>query len=308
MTHIERKNQAIDKAKNILNKPIIEVLKNYLLTFNSENTKQAYKSILLSFFNENNVEVLGDLEYLPDEQIERVSNFVKPFKKERTYNHKLAVIKSFFNYLAIYGYKTFINKNTLKFKKTMEKSNTTGLSKNEIRELLHCLEENARNSRQQEKKYLMILSFLSMGLRVSEIKQLDVEKMIETDEFIYQEIDTKTGKRRFNIPFALYKKLDKYYQDYGISRVFTNNSGQEMSRTGILGIVKRTGKKVLNKDICCHSARKTFITYMINNTDENISHIMNATGHKTTQMIHYYTETDLRKSSSNTMMNELMKM
>jgi len=53
----------------------------------------------------------------------------------------------------------------------------------------------------------------------------------------------------------------------------------------------------INKKITPHSFRKTFIEIALDK-NENYNNIMNATGHKTTQMVRYYDYRDKVKNNA----------
>lgn len=81
-----------------------------------------------------------------------------------------------------------------------------------------------------------------------------------------------------------------------------NNRGSELNKPIRAEYIMKITQQMCNrlgidKKITPHSFRKTFIEISLNK-NENYNNIMNATGHKTSQMIRYYDFRDKVKNNA----------
>ena len=82
------------------------------------------------------------------------------------------------------------------------------------------------------------------------------------------------------------------------SNSFSGNLKKPISADYIMEITQKICNRLhIEKKITPHSFRKTFIELSLNK-NENYNNIMNATGHKTSQMIRYYDYRDKVKNNA----------
>lgn len=114
-----------------------------------------------------------------------------------------------------------------------------------------------------EKYYMMFLIGINTGLRISDIRVLRVEDVLNRDHIILREQKTNKAKR-FLINSALQKEIQRYVKDdhkEAGDYLITSNKGvnQPLSRQQAYRILNDAAKACgINDRIGTHTMRKTF--------------------------------------------------
>ncbi|MFA4952654.1 MAG: site-specific tyrosine recombinase/integron integrase [Candidatus Pacearchaeota archaeon] len=243
------------------------------------------------------------LKFVNKNPDEITSNDVKYYLSENLSNNSSTSIILFLSALK-YAYGNVLGKDpTAGIKRPKrEKKLPTVLTKEEITMIIDATEN--------KKSKLMISLMYAIGLRVSELvnlqmKELNFEEKIGT-------IRQGKGKkdRMFNIPEFLSNDLKKQIvqqkkenQEY----LFTGPKGKLSSRN-LQKIVNKASKKAgIKKDVHCHTLRHSFATHLLEN-GVDIRKIQELLGHadlSTTQIYAHVSSEELKKIKSP--LDELMK-
>ena len=312
-----------------LQKDIFEVIEDFINSFNSIKTKTRYKTVLKQFLE---LLEIKKLEELWDIHITDIKNIFDDFKKSKsnfdehnkslvlnpsTINNIAYIIKSFFNYLIDYYNYPKNPLSSFKPLKTKEHSSTHSLDRGELLEILKKAKLDYLDilvKSKSIKKHLtklrnyLIFWLLSLSLRREEIINIKWDDLKE-DSFLL--IQQKWGSFKYiPVPFWLLdfvlkfrdeKTKHKFLSPYiftPFSNPFSANFDKPISSDYIMQITQEICNKLqINKKITPHSFRKTFIELSLNK-NENYNNIMNATWHKTSQMIRYYDYRDKVKNNA----------
>ena len=209
----------------------------------------------------------------------------------RTHAEKNYSIKSLYNLiLALKSFLRFLEREdlvkSLKLPK-LPKSLPKALTKEEIRRLIDAA-DNLRDK-------LIIILFYATGLRVSEMRNLNVEDINFEDEFLI----VRQGKGRKDRVVPLPRKViellkqylkwrDEYYLNKKENALFLNKNGKRMSYEYIEKIVRNVGKKAGIK-VTCHMLRHSFATHMLEN-GADIRVIQEILGHEKLSTTQIYTK------------------
>jgi len=234
-----------------------------------------------------------------------------------TINNIAYIIKSFFNYLIDYYNYPKNPLSSYKPLKTKEHSNTHSLNRIELLEILKYAKMDYIDilwNSTSIKKHLtklrnyLIFGLLALSLRREEIVNIKWDEL-QDDSFFH--IQQKWGSYKYiPIPSWLLDFLLKYrdektkhnYLSPYIFTPFSNSFNSDFSKPISTDYIMEITQKICNKlqiekKITPHSFRKTFIELSLNK-NENYNNIMNATGHKTSQMIRYYDYRDKVKNNA----------
>ena len=314
-----------------LQKPLNEVIQDFIDSFNAQKTKNRYKTVLLEFFWTLNIIKLEELWKI------HISEIVKKFDSYRvkkskfnknskshilnpaTINNIAYIIRSFFKYLIIYY--NYPKNPLASFKplKTKEHSSTHSLDRNELLDILKQSKNDYLDilyKSKNHKKHLtklrnyLIFAFLSLSLRRDEIVNIKWDDLQE-DSFLlirqkwgsYKYIPVPAGLLDFLLKYRDEKTKNDFLSHYVFTPFINNhswNTAKPISADYIMEITQKMCDRLsIDKKITPHSFRKTFIEISLNK-NENYNNIMNATGHKTSQMIRYY---DYRDKVQNNAIN-----
>ncbi|MFN8579139.1 MAG: tyrosine-type recombinase/integrase [Candidatus Sericytochromatia bacterium] len=311
--------------EDVANKTLIEVLDNeFLVQFQSFETKSAYRRDILKFFNELEVNYLYQIANIYYSDMSKMLNkYIYSHKRTptkdpnrilnpKTINRKAYSLSSFFNFLVdVYHYP----KNPLtrfKAEKVRKTSNTESLSRGEMQEIISFLKKNYTKSKRAYRNYLLICFMFSLALRRNEVANLQWQDIHhQTNPYIEVYQKGRTIKK-LPLPIPLYNYLMEYKNNFveeNSEYIFTptrNNASSDkdtskpLSTTQINRIVHSVVYEVLpEKNITPHSFRKTFIELALSNNISLVD-IMNGTGHASVEMVKYY---DSRSSLENNAVN-----
>lgn len=190
----------------------------------------------------------------------------------KTRNRKLASIKSFFKYLYIkYPY---INDNLNPAKNIKNAEVAERLPKylklEEARKLQNIFNES--NSQSPLRNNLIIVLFLNTGLRISELRNINIEDISLNDKTI-RVIGKGNRERIVYLNERVINMLEKYLsfrQNPAFGALFVNNQGKRLSISRLEVICKRAFMLAgLNKfAYTSHSLRHSFATYMYRQTKD----------------------------------------
>ncbi|HIQ51510.1 MAG TPA: recombinase XerC [Nautiliaceae bacterium] len=211
----------------------------------------------------------------------------------KSHSEKKYAIKSFYNLvLALKSFLKFIEREDLliylKLPK-LPKSLPKALSKEEIKKLIN----SANNIRDK----LIVLLFYSTGLRVSELRNLNLNDINLEDKFLI----VKQGKGRKDRVIPLSDKIIDLIKEYLKWReerfkgkeiekeaFFLNKNGRRISTVSLEKIVRNLGKKIGIK-VTCHMLRHSFATHMLEN-GADIRVIQEILGHEKLSTTQIYTK------------------
>lgn len=260
----------------------------------SKNTEISYQRDLLQMY-----------AYLESQGISEVSKVTKTSlnsyvlylekqgKATTTISRVLASIKAFFHYEFSVGKIRRDPAELLKAPK-IEKKAPTILSEQEIEALM--AQPSGRNAKEIRDKAMLELLYAT-GIRVSELIHLELKDLNMSVGFI----TCRDEQKERMVPFG--KRAKKALTDYleegrdilvkGADSpwLFTNCSGQPMSRQGFWKIIKYYGDKAgIQRDITPHSIRHSFAAHLLKN-GADIHAVQTILGHSdsaTTQMYTAY--------------------
>lgn len=313
----------------ILEKWINEVIEDFLLSFHSIKTKNRYKTVLEQFFWSIKVYRLEDLNNYHISEVWKSFELYKEKKAkydEENKNHILNpstinniayILRSFFKYLIDYYNYPKNPLSSYKPLKTKEHSSTISLDRSELLDIIWESKNDYLNSlykSKNHKKHLtklrnfLIFALLSLSLRRDEICNIKWDDLKE-ESFLLVQQKWWTYKYipipSWLIDFFLKFRDEKIKHGYFSNHIFTpflngfsDDLKKPISADYIMKITQKICDKLhINKKITPHSFRKTFIEISLNK-NENYNNIMNATGHKTSQMIRYYDYRDKVKNNA----------
>lgn len=188
-------------------------------------------------------------------------------KKPSTISRSIAAFKAFFHYLQKEGYMKEDIAEEIKAPK-VEKKDPVILTKEEMARLL----EGTKGDTPKELRDSAMLELLyATGIRVSELISLKVGDVNLQMEYI---TCREGGKERI-IPFGAVARraLERYLREGRPAmtnqdnlHLFTNCSGQAMSRQGFWKLVKAYGRKAgITRELTPHTLRHSFAVHLVSN-------------------------------------------
>lgn len=300
------------------NKTIEQVVEEFLSLKNSEQTKRAYRSDVLDFFDKLKINFLSELGRIQYHEVVRlVLNYINSFKKAEKYypdrvinaktiNRKAYSLSSFFKFLVnVYNYPKNPVANFTPLK-VHRRSTTESLTRGEIYEVLDYLKNNKDKDERHFRNYLMFLFMFLLALRRNEVANLQW-KDINLDRQSIMVFQKGGTYKELPLPDNLLKLLREFQNKHGKPSQFifhpvvnnrTNDTLKPVSTDLIFKIVREVLSEVIpDKNITPHSFRKTFIELALNNNQDFIS-IINATGHTSIEMVKYYDTRDKLKNNA----------
>lgn len=223
----------------------------------------------------------------------------KQGRKPSTISRSIAALKAFFHYLQKEGLADTDAAEELKAPK-VEKKAPMILTKEETSRLL----EEAKGKTPKELRDSAMLELLyATGIRVSELISLKVSDVNLQMEYIV----CREGMKERIVPFGTVAKeaLELYLEegrpvmtDKDNSCLFTNCSGQAMSRQGFWKLVKAYGRKAgITRDLTPHTLRHSFAVHLVSN-GADLHSVKEMLGHSdisTTQMYAQMTKSRVRE-------------
>lgn len=253
-----------------IRKYIDDYSRDIQLVYNSEATKENYKSQVWRFLNQFKDEV--EPKAIPNEKIK---DWLLEAKTINSRKHRLCAINSF--YKITVGMPSKIQK--IPYPKS-EKKLPIVLSQDEVQKMFDVCENL---------KHKVILTLLySCGLRVSELINLQWSN-IDRSRMIINILNGKGKKdRQVMLPEVVIPLLEKYWHQYKTKTyILGGQFSDKYSAKSVSEVLKQLAKKAkINKRVWTHQMRHNCFTHMVENgTDINL--IQKLAGHnsvKTTMM------------------------
>ena len=278
-----------------------EVLNEYIISMRDTlpATKLTYLTHVLEFIDflkENGKDEINFKSIDIDKFIEHLQDK----NKVASINLKLSAIKSYCGFLADNEY---IEKNPAAHqKKVKERRGEDDYDEHSIVVLaedeVNQVKENIKNRRctAHITRDLAIFQIgISMGLRVSEIRNIDVED-IDLENQLIHNIIQKGGKRRAALPFGdnTKKALEDWLKDRKIQvtnpnehALFVSQTGQRISVRAIETMITNEGNKI-GRRISPHKMRSTCGTLILNKTEGNMELAAAVLGHSNSAITRKY--------------------
>ncbi len=218
-------------------------------------------------------------------------------RKAATILRLIASAKAFFNWQINEGMRTDNPAMGLKAPK-IEKKPPEILSEEEIARLLD--QPSSRAPKELRDKAMMELLYAT-GIRVSELISLELDDVNLPMEYV----TCRDGHKERTVPFGATAKcaLERYLEksrpqlvgDANCKLLFTNCSGEPMSRQGFWKIVKYYGKQAgLKGEITPHTLRHSFAAHLLGN-GADLKSVQELMGHSDISTTQVYMQLSNRK-------------
>lgn len=267
----------------------------------SQNTELSYERDLRKLKKYLEEKAVFEVESITEEQLASyVRQLTESGRKPATISRSIASIKAYFGYLL---QKELINRDiSCQLKAPHIEKKLPGVLSAE--ETIRLLEQPKGNTPKELRDKAMLELLYATGIRVSELISLKLSDINLNMEYI---ICTDAHKERI-IPFgevarrAVHEYLDqgrnKLILDDNSELLFTNCSGQAMSRQGFWKLIKYYGSKAgIEADITPHTLRHSFAAHLVNN-GADLKAVQEMLGHSdisTTQIYSQINQTRIRE-------------
>lgn len=261
----------------------------------SENTRQCYLDDvkkLIHYLNSNNLE-------LKDATLDTLHNFIAELHdlgiSSRSQARIISGIKSFFRFLKLENH-IDNNPSLLLESPRIGRKLPEVLSIEEIDEMISCIDLSTNEG---QRNRAIIETLYSCGLRVSELINLEINKIFLEEEYIV--IKGKGNKERI-VPIStvaiheimLYledrKHLDIKPGEENI--LFLNRRGRRLTRVMIFYIIKQLAELAgIRKEISPHTLRHSFATHLLEG-GANLRAIQQMLGHESISTTEIYIHID----------------
>lgn len=264
----------------------------------SENTEVSYERDLrkMSQFLQNN-----GIDSVSGVNATSLNSYVllleKDGMKPATISRSIASMKAFFHYLYKDGQIGQDPSEGLKAPK-IEKKMPAILSTDEMTRLL---EQPSGNTPKELRDKAMLEVLYATGIRVSELISLKVSDVNLQMEYL----NCADAHKERVIPFgkvakdALKRYLEegrvKLVEDEATEWLFTNCSGQQMSRQGFWKLIKHYGNKAgIKSEITPHTFRHSFAAHLVGN-GADLKSVQEMLGHSDISTTQVYTQMSQNK-------------
>lgn len=255
--------------------PSGEILQLYLLRFDRDHTRRAYRADLIDFFGTESIQ----LEAARAVSFVDVNEYIRLGElaglKPATMRRRIAALRGFFSWLVALG---ALDRNpadrhlTRKIRGGRYSDNAlTVLSRAQARSLIDCVDLESRSGRRDR---TLLLTLLHCVLRRSEAAEMQIEHLRQVGAYWVLDLPrAKGGAGQYvKVPDFLISELRVHTRHYGIHqgalwRSFSNNSfGNSLSDRSVYSIVNRYAKiSGLSSSIGAHTLRHTGCTLAIEN-------------------------------------------
>lgn len=194
-------------------------------------------------------------------------------------NSMLSSLMSFFSFLGWNDLKV----KSLKIQRRIFDSEEKELTKAEYQRLLQAAKGN-----QNERLYLLLQTVCSTGIRVSELKHITIEAVVNGKA----EISCKGKRRTVFLPEKLCKMLKRYIRERKITSgpVFVTKNGKPLDRSNIWSDMKKlcAAADVSEKKVFPHNLRHLFArTYY--SIQKDVVRLADILGHSSVNTTRIYT-------------------
>ena len=235
----------------------------------SENTEVSYERDLKKMEQFLNKYGIDQIEKVTATSLNSYVLYLEKIgRKPSTISRSIASMKAFFHYLTEIGEITSDPSKNLKAPK-IEKKLPEILT---IEETERLLEQPSGASPKELRDKAMLELLYATGIRVSELIHLEMKDLNIDMDFLV----CKDANKERVVPFGTMAKkslvayLEKgrpnIVEDETCGLLFTNCSGQAMSRQGFWKLIKHYGKMAgIEKDLTPHTLRHSFAAHMVGN-------------------------------------------
>ena len=261
----------------------------------SNNTREGYLNDvkkLLNYLNENNLS-------LKDVSLDHLHNFIATLHdlgiSSRSQARIISGIKSFFRFLKLENH-IDTNPTLLLESPRVGRKLPEVLSIEEIDEMISCIDLSTNEG---QRNRAIIETLYSCGLRVSELINLEINKIFLEEEYIV--IKGKGNKERIVpiSPTAIHEiKLylnDRRHLDIKPGEeniLFLNRRGRRLTRVMIFYIIKQLADLAnIRKEISPHTLRHSFATHLLEG-GANLRAIQQMLGHESISTTEIYIHID----------------
>ena len=261
----------------------------------SENTRQSYLNDvehLLRYLNDNN---LG----LKDVTLDTLHNFIAELHdlgiSPRSQARIISGIKSFFRFLKLEN-RIDSNPTLLLESPRVGRKLPEVLSIEEIDEMISCIDLSANEG---QRNRAIIETLYGCGLRVSELVNLEINKIFLDEEYI---VITGKGNKERVVPISpvAIHEIELYLNDRqhldikpGEENIlFLNRRGRRLTRVMIFYIIKNLAQLAgIRKEISPHTLRHSFATHLLEG-GANLRAIQQMLGHESISTTEIYIHID----------------
>ncbi len=250
--------------KNFLQKEAVKFL-DYLKKTNSPQTHRTYENVLKEAIN--HIEIEGNIIDITPYRL-KIAHLSK-----KTIAKKISVLRSFFEYLKTQGFKyKIIGDEHIKVPKTLPKP----VSLNHIKEAL-------KQANMDE--YLAIMVIFSLGLRISEARNLKLKDIKEE----WVEVKGKGDKTRYIPLHPKLKEFIKKYLELNPKKEYLfETNGKQMSDNQLRYLIQKAFKKI-GIHVTPHQLRHSFATLMLDK-GARITDVSELLGHEFISTTQIYTK------------------
>lgn len=226
--------------------------------------------------------------------------------KDATFNRKLSSLNGFLEYLQDIGEVDEKVKNIIPLRENKFRESRF-MDTEEVEILLRTINKPTTNILQKRDK-LIIKTLLTTGLRLRELKNLDIKDIKGTELRI---IGKGNKERKLNLPENLINEIKSYLimrGDETETKIFTGMTGKPLSISGLRKIIKQQLEKsgLHDKGITPHTFRHTCGTILSEN-NISISTIQSIFGHSNPQTTNRYIHTSSQaKIEASECMNDII--
>lgn len=263
----------------------------------SYNTEAAYTRDLCKLMEYVQPEVTSFTQVTSDQLQKYVSELEAQGKKAATISRFIASTKAFFTWQVTTGVRGDNPAQGLKAPK-IEKKPPEILSQEEIKRLLD--QPSSHAPKELRDKAMMELLYAT-GIRVSELIALELSDVNLQLEYL----TCRDGHKERTVPFGatarhalelyLEKSRPKLVNDVNCQLLFTNCSGEPMSRQGFWKIVKYYGKQAgIAGEITPHTLRHCFAAHLLGN-GADLKSVQELMGHSDITTTQIYMQLSDRK-------------
>lgn len=221
---------------------------------------------------------------ITEKTIEEYKKFLLKTNIESSVNSYLNHVGVLFRYAKLKGYMKEVNVTKLKAQERQKRV----YSKEDLEELLR---EEPNESFVKYQTRIIIATFVSTGLRLSELTSLQV-KDVDLDNLVIYSRHTKTGKSRL-LPIStslrvLLTEWLRFRRHNAIEdTLFCNSYGEPLKQSTLRTAMRRYCKDKGVKDNSIHQFRRTFITHSVNQGVDILS-LSRITGHQNLSILNKY--------------------
>lgn len=314
---LKYKNKIDKTIQNNPDKPYLKGFYNYMGNRMAVSTKYDYINYVVNFINFINKDIA-------ELNLDDYTNFLSQIE-DKTSSYQISVysgLKKFANYLldskkvSDNPMKRIARPSFFEEEETVNKREIGYLDKKEIKKYLYTVKNGtgtrrskARQENWRERDLLIILLFLSTGMRCSALYKLDVDSIDLNNQLL---ISNEKGKkiRKHDLSDELVESISNWLEkrkeilgDNKENALFISNQKTRMDQTSISRVVKKYSSGIINKNITPHKLRATYGTQLLQATND-IYFVQDCMGHtnpKTTELYIRGQKQENRKKASEIM-------